>query len=393
MATLAQFIPEQVVANLFNILEREGSHDQLSSALRPLMRRNSESGQDIKKAMQELENIISYATTLGVQSRIVISPSLVFQPEYFSGMICQLFVKKKRGYDILAGGGRFDSLISNYASKLNIEEKTMSPPCGVGISIGLDILAAGIEKEELESNLNRLDVLIHGPSVKQVKLELAKELWSRNVKCSICDPGWTMDDVQDQAVETGADLIVIYQDTSNARLRLLNHDRVTEKKVAVSEILETVLKQLDDSNTTSENPLVRMDSVSRMPETNTANYNIEWQFFPDKKNATIKKRLETSISSKITNILASFSASTFVTVLVVPFPSHVIKSLCSIMEFDDETKFSETLKDLSAKHKLYKKELVSVCDYINEVKCIKVTHCSVFILYSSDEHCFQVLLM
>ena len=33
-ATLSQHIPEQVVANLFNILEREGNAEQLGSALR-----------------------------------------------------------------------------------------------------------------------------------------------------------------------------------------------------------------------------------------------------------------------------------------------------------------------------------------------------------------------
>ena len=46
---------------------------------------------------------------------------------------------------------------------------------------------------------SRLDVLIHntvGSTVKQCKLlELANQLWSRGIRCSISDPGCTMDDV------------------------------------------------------------------------------------------------------------------------------------------------------------------------------------------------------
>jgi histidyl-tRNA synthetase len=72
-------------------------------------------------------------------------------------MICQLFAnlkRKKRGvYDILAGGGRFDTLISSFSSRLNIAEQDrngVNPPCGVGISIGLDALAAAIQEDDLE---------------------------------------------------------------------------------------------------------------------------------------------------------------------------------------------------------------------------------------------------
>ena len=397
MATLAQHIPEQVVANLFNILEREGSHDQLASALRPMMKRNNDSGNVIKKAMNELEAIVNHAELLGVKSKIIISPSLVFQPEYFSGMICQLFIKRKRGYEILACGGRFDGLISSFASKLNIEERSTCPPCGVGISIGLDILAASIQDFELEKNLVRLDVLIYGPSVKQTKLELARELWSRGVKCSICDPGWSIDDVQDHALECGASLIVIYQ-YANARIRHLVNERFTEKKVAVNELLETVLKHIDEQTTSlsavsSSGPLVRMDSVTRILESNTPHFNIEWQFFPDRKNATIKKRLESSISSKMTPILNSFNASTFVTVLVLSYSGSVIRSLVATMDFDDESKYNDCLKDLCAKHSRVKKELVDVCEYINELKVCKGIISCVFVLYSSEEHSFKVLML
>ena len=71
------------MANLFNILEREGSPEQIGSALRPLIRRNNEAGSDIKKSLHELETIINYAQSLGVKAKIIISPGLIFQSEHF----------------------------------------------------------------------------------------------------------------------------------------------------------------------------------------------------------------------------------------------------------------------------------------------------------------------
>ena len=91
--------------------------------LRPLMRRNNESANDIKKSLKELETIMKHATALGVKSSIVISPMLVVQPEYFSGMIVQMFVRRKRNCEILASGGRFDGLIAGFAAKLNMSDK------------------------------------------------------------------------------------------------------------------------------------------------------------------------------------------------------------------------------------------------------------------------------
>ena len=79
---------------------------------------------------------------------------------FFSGMICQLFAnlkRKKRGtYEILAGGGRFDSLISSFASRLNIvdqDRSNISPPCGVGMSIGLGTISSHVFTNSVNANI------------------------------------------------------------------------------------------------------------------------------------------------------------------------------------------------------------------------------------------------
>ena len=75
-------------------------------------------------------------------------------------MICQLFAnlkRKKRGtYEILAGGGRFDSLISSFASRLNIvdqDRSSISPPCGVGMSIGLGTISSHVFTNSVNASI------------------------------------------------------------------------------------------------------------------------------------------------------------------------------------------------------------------------------------------------
>lgn len=394
MEALSVQIPEQVVANLFNILEREGSPEQLSSALRPLMRRNNEAGNDVKKSMKELENIINYAQKLGVKSRIVISPMLVVQPEYFSGMLVQLVRKRKRGYDILASGGRFDSLIEAFATKLNVEEKKNRPPSGVGISIGLDVIAASILDSEIEANFNRLDVLIYGPHL--YKLELASQLWSKGIRCLLCDPGWSMDDVQDHAQETGATFIVIFQDKTDtyARLRNLNNDRFTEKQVTIADLFDKLSKDLDESKNSSSSTgpgsLMRIDSTSRVvPLQSTGpNVTIEWQYFrkyqennPERK----RKNVEAAINRKL--------SATQAVVLVLPFQGQVIRSIANIMDFENESKYGDCLKELLSRHTKHKKELSSICEDISDLRSGKAELPGVFVLFSSEDYSYQVLLL
>ena len=306
-------------------------------------------------------------------------------------MICQLFIKrKKRGAcDILASGGRYDSLIASFASRLNLEEernRINQAPFGVGISIGLDSLAAAIQDEELaDKAFARLDVLIQAPvgiSVKQTRLlELSNQLWNCGIRCSICDPGWHWDEVQDHAKEAGADFVVIYQDNVIARLRTLTDtERFTEKKTPIPEVFETLAKMISDEQSnaggTGSHPgasisggcgstLMRIDSTSRMPDhmhcqsvsSSAPQVNIDWQFFPDRKNATVKKRLEATINTKMLPIWSKFVSSTEVQVFVLPFQGQVIRTLVATIDFDleDDLKFNDCLKEVIAKHSRHKK--------------------------------------
>ena len=103
-----------------------------------------------------------------------------------------------------------------------------------------------------------------------------------------------------------------------------------------------------------------------------------------------KKRLESTISTKITGSLGLLSAGTNVEVIAVPLPKAVIKSIASILDFEDESSYVISIQPLVEKHIRHRKDLRNICDEIQSLKFEK--SCSVFILYSAEDHFFTYLL-
>ena len=87
-------------------------------------------------------------------------PSLVYNPGHFSGMVCQVVRKKRRGglgsgLEIMAAGGRYDGLVASFASKINlgsggkgggggVTSAQQQTCCAVGISLSMDRLVAAV---------------------------------------------------------------------------------------------------------------------------------------------------------------------------------------------------------------------------------------------------------
>ena len=63
--------------------------------------------------LHELEAIVGFASTMGVKCDVLIAPSLVYNPDYYRGMVCQLVRKKARG-------GQVDSIEVCYLGTINI---------------------------------------------------------------------------------------------------------------------------------------------------------------------------------------------------------------------------------------------------------------------------------
>lgn len=79
-------------------------------------------------------------------------------------LVCYTKKKHKFGTEVLAAGGRYDTIISNFRETMDkgsLIAKSV-PQSGVGISISLDKLVQTLQKEQTSDNFNlsSVDVLI-----------------------------------------------------------------------------------------------------------------------------------------------------------------------------------------------------------------------------------------
>ncbi len=136
-ASLMDLEAEEVAYNtgvLGRLVEFIGSHEQGA------------------KGIDELRQIMEFATASGISSRIRLDPTLARGLSYYTGAIMEITVKDLAGS--LGGGGRYDNLVGMFAGE-------DIPACG--FSLGLErIIVVMTEREMFPANLttSAADVLV-----------------------------------------------------------------------------------------------------------------------------------------------------------------------------------------------------------------------------------------
>ncbi len=459
-------IPERTALSCLNVLEHEGTLSKVGGILRHLTRKKNSASADMKLALVELEAVVERAKAMGARCPMVISPSLVYNPGHFSGLVFQLVRKKKKGggagHEVLAAGGRYDRLLDSFAANISLcsggggqvssSHSGGSTASAVGISLAMDRLVAAVSGE-LEGNFGGADVLLHSePSstyegwsrrAAREEMELAGRLWSAGIKCLLCGGGQNMDDVQEAAKDLSARFIVVLRDGESgggvtARIRSLEKDRFQEKKVALSEVPEFLSKQLlrtaggwttGDGAEHSGAGIEAMDAFSlggsgqgtsisssglggggggtggpgggssggggggsSSGSSGLAHVNYCFRYLDKSKySAAARKRLESTISAKITPLLSLVSPGTVLEALALQLPRAVVSAAAGLLELkEDEAAYSRSVRSLLERHPRHRKELAAVCEEVGELKFDRGR--SVFVLYSAEDHCYATLM-
>lgn len=123
----------------------------------------------IKKGLEEIKELSRLAISMGAEN-IYFTPTLTRGLTYYTGPIFEVFLKSKAFSSSLAGGGRWDNMISNFSgSKENIP--------AVGTSFGLDtIYDAMLLEGKMEKQKTVTDVFVIPIKTRDYCLGLVKEL-------------------------------------------------------------------------------------------------------------------------------------------------------------------------------------------------------------------------
>ncbi|MFW5745469.1 MAG: His/Gly/Thr/Pro-type tRNA ligase C-terminal domain-containing protein, partial [Spirochaetota bacterium] len=109
----------------------------LSGDNRTVLARMREIVRGASDHFDRLETILEATAALGMDDRLVLDPSITRGLDYYTGIVFETFLKELPGIGSVCSGGRYDDLAGLYS-------KQRMP--GVGASIGLDRLMAGLEE-------------------------------------------------------------------------------------------------------------------------------------------------------------------------------------------------------------------------------------------------------
>lgn len=153
----------------------------------------------LDSGMKHLKEVLQYVSHLGLHQRVYVTPLGSFNAKFYdNGILVQCVHERKSTRDVIAAGGRYDSLIRAQRTS----SATHTPQGAVGISIGLDRLVAsmlkgakGSSKSYIKDNSSqhqsldkRCNVLLVAGGTEAVRiagLRILSSLWASHISAEL----------------------------------------------------------------------------------------------------------------------------------------------------------------------------------------------------------------
>ena len=178
-------VPEYCISRTVPQLGFRGPVKKARERLESVRKSRGAVGTLAKQALCELASFCESAEAFGLKMPIVLQTCLAYNLSVFSGVVFQVVAenqrKRKHGsFDIIAGGGRYDTLLESF--KLPGEQKSL--PRAVGVSIAFERIVNAVRKEISASDsglcyITCCDVLVAvmGEVNTQERVGLVRDLW------------------------------------------------------------------------------------------------------------------------------------------------------------------------------------------------------------------------
>ena len=131
LALLSQSVGDSKAREILDFIGIQGGFDETLVAMTAAAGPCPES--------ERLGLIRSFMTDAGIADCIVLDPSITRGLDYYTGVVFESFLADMPGIGSVCSGGRYDNLVGLYSADQR------SPLTGVGASIGIDRLIAGLE--------------------------------------------------------------------------------------------------------------------------------------------------------------------------------------------------------------------------------------------------------
>ncbi|XP_043929768.1 eIF-2-alpha kinase GCN2 isoform X2 [Protopterus annectens] len=394
------------VEQLYRYIEQKGELQEIIILIKPLTKNKTPVGPLAKQGLKDLEEIVDLLKKFGIKLQVVVNIGLMYKVQLYSGIVFQFvaFIKRRQRTvpDILAAGGRYDHLISEFRGV----QVLGSPPCAVGVSVAIDKISTALCSMKDLVALNACDLLVVsvGHSTVSTAISICVKLWASGISADILhDPLQSHDDILEYSRRAGVSNIVLVSDKEGnfIKIKYYEKERLIEKRTE-KDVIDHITQKLRTKVMDERSQRETMEGISTqnpkgLPSVIPGQFESHGGSFvpnvsvvpPEKISSSTRRRYETQIVSRLQNLVTILQQkSTEIEVLAVDLPKETVIHFLTL-EFDgDNDQFYSSVKQLMAK--LPKQRyLKSVCDEIYNLKMVKKA--PVLVLYSYRDDYYKIL--
>ncbi len=185
------------------------------------------------EGLKEIEKLLSYAKTFGIEKRLKIDVSLARGLEYYTGIVFEVFAGAKVS---CGAGGRYDNLIKNISG--------IDTPA-TGISFGIDRLLEILESKKSAQKNSYERVFVADIDLKKDSIKIASDIRKAGIPCELDIMGRKFGKQLEYASSAGIRYVVIVgkEELKKKSVKLKDMKSGKEKLVKLS-ALQKIIKNI-----------------------------------------------------------------------------------------------------------------------------------------------------
>uniref|UniRef100_A0A8C6VHM0 eIF-2-alpha kinase GCN2 n=1 Tax=Naja naja TaxID=35670 RepID=A0A8C6VHM0_NAJNA len=357
------------LVRLYRFIEQKGELQDLTPLLNTIVKQKTGVASLVKLGMKDLEETVGLLKKLGIKFQISINLGLVYKIQQHNGIIFQFiaYIKRRQRIvtDILAAGGRYDHMISQFRGP----DAVGLVPSAVGVSIAVDRISSTF-------TVSSCDLLVVSVGQKSMEraINVVQKLWAAGIAAEIMyDWSQSQEELQEYCRCSGITYVALIYDKegNHVKVKSFERERQTEKRILESDVVDHLAQKLRTKFYDERNSREISDNVTT-------------------------QNLKGSFSSN-SGLSESHGTVVIPNVCIIP-PEKLSSSMCKSLlrywfqyfpssQFDDQS-FYTTVKQLMSR--LPKQRYIKqVCDEIYTIKIEKKV--PVLVLYSYKDDYYKIL--
>ncbi|ORX52231.1 hypothetical protein BCR36DRAFT_582732 [Piromyces finnis] len=406
-------IPGDNLNKLESFIMLKGSLEDIKHKLEPLTKYNSKASEGLK----DLKQLINTLKLFGVNQPIIIDFTLLYNFQYYNGIIFQVTIDYYKRSEVLAAGGRYDSLVERFKHPTS-QQKIYAVGTNIAIAKIITSVKAEIDKNNKHIDIlrNRKDndftkiwypkhcdvyIISYNNKLLDEKIKICTQLWDADISADYLMYYYNdikIEEITKICKNDGVKFIVIVKEqmkTDNKTVKVKNITTNDEIEVSKEELCDYLHIQLVDKvelnnkHRKAEKNMVHLNENKISQNTtnpNIPNLNITIISPRDKRVKTkpIKKRNIIDRATHSIELLMKSLSNETSEVLGIHLKMHDLKQIAkgNIMEEESYRKVADSL----AINNDYLKDI-----RYNIMEILKKDYTKNIFLYSLIDNDFEIL--